>query len=111
MLDDDQGVEAPQEHGVHVNKVDRDNAAGLRGQELFPGRAHAARCGIDPGDTQDLPHRGAGDPVAEPDEFTLHAPVAPRRVLGRHADHELADRGWRGRPPGTPVGVVPFVRD
>ena len=39
VLNDDQGVEAPQQHGVHVDKVDRKNAAGLRGEELLPGRA------------------------------------------------------------------------
>ena len=112
MLDDDQGVEAPQQHGVHVDEVDRENAAGLRGQELLPGRARAAGRGVDPGVVQDLPHRGGGDRVAEPDEFALHAPVPPRRILRRHADHELADRGCRGRPPGTPpAGVVPFACD
>jgi len=58
MLDDDQGVEAPQEHSVHVDEIDRENAAGLRGQEMLPGRAAAAGCGIDPGGMQDLPHRG-----------------------------------------------------
>ena len=35
--------------------------------------------------------------MAEPDELAPHAPVPPRRVLRRHPDHELADRGWRGR--------------
>ena len=93
-------------------KVGRENAAGLRGQELLPGRARAAGCGVDPGVMQDLPHRGGGDPVAELDEFALHAPVPPRRIVRRDADHELADRGCRGRPSGTPpAGVVPFACD
>jgi hypothetical protein len=51
---------------------------------------------------QDLPHRGGSDRVADLDEFALHPPVPPRRVLRRHADHELSDRGRRGRSPGTP---------
>ena len=38
VLDDDQGVEAPQQHRVHVHEIDRQHAAGLRGQELFPRR-------------------------------------------------------------------------
>jgi hypothetical protein len=25
---------------------------------------------------QDLPHRGGGDPMAKPDQFTLHPPVS-----------------------------------
>src|ERR1019366_4032189 len=37
---------------------------------------------------------------------------APPRVARRGADDELADRGCRGRPPGTPpAGVVPFAGD
>ena len=39
MLDDDQGVDASQQHGVHVDEVDAEDAAGLGGQELLPGRA------------------------------------------------------------------------
>jgi hypothetical protein len=32
MLDDDQGVDAPQQHGVHMEEIDCENAAGLRGE-------------------------------------------------------------------------------
>ena len=39
VLDDDQRIEAPQEQGVHAGKIDRDDAVGLRGQELLPRRA------------------------------------------------------------------------
>jgi hypothetical protein len=39
VLDDDQGVDAAQQHGVHVDEVGREDAAGLRGQELLPRRA------------------------------------------------------------------------
>jgi hypothetical protein len=69
-------------------------------QELLPlpRRAGAPWCGADPGAMQDLPHRGGGDRVAELDEFALHAPVPPARIVGCHADHELADRGCSGRP-------------
>jgi hypothetical protein len=44
-------------------------------QELLPGRAGAPGRGIDPGVMQDLPYRGGGDLVAEPDKLALHAPV------------------------------------
>jgi hypothetical protein len=112
VLDDDQRVDAPQEHGVHVHEVSRQDAAGLRGQELLPGRAAAAGRGIDPGSVQDLPHRGRRDPVTELDQLPLHPPVTPRRVLRRDADHQFADRGCRGRPSRTPpAGVVPFTGD
>jgi NADPH-dependent 2,4-dienoyl-CoA reductase/sulfur reductase-like enzyme len=65
VLDDDQGVDVVEQHGVHVDEVDGDYAAGLCGEELFPGRARAARGRVDPGIMQDLPHRGGRDPVAE----------------------------------------------
>ncbi len=55
MLDDDQCVDAPQQHGVHVDEVDGEDAARLGGQELPPGRAGAAGRGADPGAMKDLP--------------------------------------------------------
>jgi hypothetical protein len=95
-----------------MDEIDRQDAAGLRGQELLPGGAGAAGRGVDPGSVQDLPHRGGRDRVAELDEFALHAPVSPCRVVGRDADHELADRSWRGRPSRTPpVRVIPSACD
>jgi hypothetical protein len=52
------------------------------------------------------------DLVAQPDKLALHPPVPPRRVLRRDSDHELPDRGGRGRPPWTPTArVVPLARD
>ena len=84
------GVDAAQQRGIHVHEVDGEDAAGLRGQELLPGRAGAAWCGIDAGVVQDLPDRGCRDPVAELDQLPLHPPVPPGRVLRRHADHQLA---------------------
>ena len=68
--------------------------------------------GIDPGVVQDLPDGGSRDLVAELAELALYSPVAPGRVLRRHAYHEPADRGCGGRPSRTPpVRVVPFTRD
>jgi hypothetical protein len=58
-----------------VDEVDGQDAAGLCGQELFPGSASAAGRGADPGGVQDLPDRGGRDGMTEPDEFALHAPV------------------------------------
>ncbi len=58
-----------------MDEVDRDDAAGLGGQELLPRRARAAGRGIDPGIVQDLPDGGGRDLVAEPDELALHPPV------------------------------------
>src|SRR5690348_12950044 len=69
-------------------------------------------CGADPGVVQDLPDGGRRDLVAELDELALYSPVAPGRILRRHAEHERADRGCGGRPSRTPpAGVVPFTCD
>jgi hypothetical protein len=70
-----QGVDATEQHCIHVDEISCENAAGLGGQKLLPGRACAAGRGVDPGVVQDLPHRGGGDPVAELDKSALHAPV------------------------------------
>jgi hypothetical protein len=83
---------------VHVKEIDGEDAAGLRGEELLPGRPCTAGCWADPGVVEDLPDRRGSDRVAEFHEFALHASVPPGRVVGRHADHEFGDRSCRGRP-------------
>ena len=75
VLDEDQGVEASEEHGVDVGEVDGEDRLGLRGEELFPGRPGPARRWIYSGGVQDLPDRGCGDAVAEPDEFAVDSSV------------------------------------
>jgi hypothetical protein len=50
--------------------------------------------------------------MAEPDQFALDASVSPGGVLTGDADHELADPGGYGRPPGAPAaGAVPLAGD
>src|SRR2546429_3971061 len=93
VLDDDQGIDAAQQHGAGVNEVGGEDAAGLGRQELLPGRPGAAGRRADSGVVQDLPDGGGGDRVAEPDEFALHAAVSPGGIAGGDADHELADLG------------------
>ena len=107
-----QRVDAAEQHGIHVDEAGGEDAAGLRGQELPPGRAGTAGRGINPGVVQDLPGRGGRDRMAGPGKLTLHPPVPPRGALRRDADHELADPGRRGRPPGTPPArIIPLARD
>ena len=48
VLDEHQHVHALQQHGVHVQEVDREDPGGLGVQELPPRRARAARRRIDP---------------------------------------------------------------
>jgi hypothetical protein len=47
--------------------------------------------------------------MAQPDQFALHAPMPPGRVLGCHAHHEILDCRGGGWPSGsTASGVVPL---
>jgi hypothetical protein len=39
VLDDDQGIDPPKEHGVHVDEIDREDATGRGRQELLPSQA------------------------------------------------------------------------
>jgi hypothetical protein len=50
--------------------------------------------------------------VDELDEFALHAPVPPRRIVRRDADDKLPDGGCHGRSSGTPPAcVIPCAGD
>jgi hypothetical protein len=55
VLDEYQHVDALQQHGVHVQEIDREDPGGLGCQELPPRRAGPARRRIDARSTQDLP--------------------------------------------------------
>ena len=83
-----------------------------RGEPGIASRSGPVRRGAGPIPASCMIYRGGRDRVAEPDEFALHPPVPPRGILRRDADHELADRGCRGRPSGTPAAdVVPLACD
>jgi hypothetical protein len=100
VLDHEQDVKAVQEDGVDVGEVDGDDRAGLRGEELSPGRAGPPWSGIEARALQDLPDRRGGDLVAESDELALDASVAPGGVLTGHPQHEGLNRrgsGWAAR--------------
>jgi hypothetical protein len=53
-----------------------------------------------PASREDLPHRGGGDAMAQPDQFTLHAPVSPGGVLSCHANHQVSIGVAVGGRPG-----------
>jgi hypothetical protein len=69
VLDRDQRVNPPKEHGVHVHEIHGQDSLGLHRKELAPSRTRPARCGIDAGVMQDLPHGRRGDPMTEPDQL------------------------------------------
>jgi hypothetical protein len=69
VLEERQCVQPLAEHGVYVEEVCRDDALGLGGEELAPGRAGSAGRRVDAGRVQDLPDRRGGDPVSESSQF------------------------------------------
>ncbi len=89
MLDRDQRVDPSEKHGIHVHEVHSNDSLGLGSEELPPTRTRPARCRIDAGFMEDLPHRGGGDAMAEPDQFALHPPVSPSGILGSWSLSEL----------------------
>jgi hypothetical protein len=103
VLDHDEQVEASEEDGVDVGEVDREDRVGLRGQELFPGRAGPLGSGVNASGLKDLPDSGGGDLVAESDELTVDASVAPGRVLAGHPQYQGTDpgAGWVSGPVGV----------
>jgi hypothetical protein len=96
VLDHHQDVEAAEEDGVDVGEVDGEDGAGLRGEELSPGRAGPQGSGLDARGLEDHPHGGGGEMVAESDQLAVDAAVAPGRVLAGHPQHQGPDRLWGG---------------
>jgi hypothetical protein len=57
-----------------LQEVHGQDGLGLGGEELAPGRSRSARRRVQARVVEDLPHRGSGDLMAEPNQFTLHPP-------------------------------------
>jgi hypothetical protein len=110
VFEEHQCVETFAECGVDVEEVRRDDALGLGGEELPPGRPGTARGRVDARVMQDLPDRRAGDPVAEPGQFALDPPVTPPWVLLGEPQHERCDRSsCRWASGASARGVVPLT--
>ena len=77
---------------------------GLRAQEVRPGGGGASGRGVDAGLVQDLPHRRRGDLHPEDEQFAVHAPVTPRRVLRGPGAAPGADRAHGARPAAARCG-------
>jgi hypothetical protein len=87
-----------QQHGVHVQEINREDPGGLGAQELPPGRAGPARRRIDARGTRDLPHRGRRNTNAELDELAVDPPVSPQRILPRQTDDKADGAQARSQP-------------
>jgi hypothetical protein len=67
-------------------KAGGDDPGGLGAQKLVPGRACAARSGIDPRGMEDLPDGGRRDAHAQLGQLAVDPAVAPQRILPRQPD-------------------------
>lgn len=99
-------IEAFQADRVHMHEVEREDAASLRGEELFPCRPGPARSRFDARSVEDLPHCRGGDLVAELHQLALGPAMAPRRIILRHRQNELLHRRGGRRPTWFPPGAV-----
>jgi hypothetical protein len=111
MLNEHQDIQSLQQHGVHVQKVDREDPGGLDCQELPPRQARASRRRIDARGMQDLPHGGRCDRHAELRQLAVDPAVSPQRILLRQPNDQADDARdcWRtaGLTPSARVVLSP----
>jgi hypothetical protein len=77
------------------------NASACERRNCIQVVAARVRGGIDPGLPQDLPDRGRGEADPEGEQFPMHPPIAPRRVLPYQAQHQHADRAHASSRTGS----------
>jgi hypothetical protein len=101
VFDHDEDVEAAQEHGVDVGEVDRNDRAGLRGEELSPGRSGPSRRQIEPSALKDRPDGRGGHGMAKADQLALVGAENP--VTSCHL-HVFVDEPAEPISPERPDG-------
>src|SRR5450755_3033079 len=92
------GVDAPQQHGVHVDKSTARMPWASVVRNCFRSACAAAGRGTDPGGVQYLPDLGGSDGVAEFDEFALHSPVPGGLSVAMRITSFLITAAVDGRP-------------
>ena len=98
VLDEEQYVQAAQEHGIDVEEVHGEDRLGLSVKERPPGLPGTLRRRVDARVVEDLPDRRRRDRVPQAGQLTVDAPVAPAGVVPRHLQHQ---RPYRGGGPGA----------
>jgi hypothetical protein len=89
-LDDEQDVQAFEQHRVDVKEVACQHAVGLGGQEPPPSEIRTARRGIDADAFQQQPYGAWRDRVAKLGEFAVDPAIPPGRVLPSHPDDQTS---------------------
>ena len=94
-----------------MQEIAGQDAFGLRGEELGPGRSRPSRRRAHTSSGQDRPDRAGSESVAQAGQLALNAPTTPGRVVPGQPQHQLAhlsrDR-WTTR---TPPRIGPPPRD
>ena len=109
-LHDEQHIRAPEEDRVDMKEIAGQQAISLCAQKRPPGGVRVPRNRPAPPGAQDPPHRRRTDAMTEPAQLTMHPAVAPRAVLPRQSQHQVADLR-AGPRPTRPVRVRPPARD
>jgi hypothetical protein len=106
-LDDEQRIELGELDGVHDEEVGSQDALGLGGEELLPGRS-TARSWSEPVTAKDPADRACRDADPEPAKLALNADTSPAAVLPTEADDELDDLITKWRTSRTSLGSPTF---
>ena len=110
-FDDEEAVQAPEGHAVHVEEVGGKHRGGLRVQELAPGCVGVPLgCRRYLQGLENPSDGGRADLVAELEKLALNALIPPRGVLGGESLDQRGDLGT-DRRSARPVRIGPFPGD
>jgi hypothetical protein len=102
-LDDEQHIELGELDGVHDEEVGGQDALGLGGEELLPGRS-TARSWSETAASKYPADRACRDADPEPAKLALNANTSPAAVLPTEADDEIDNLITKWRPSWTSQG-------
>ena len=108
-VDEEQHVEALEEHGVDMEEVRGHDSGRLGAEELAPGRTTSTRSRAQAVVLHDARDGAGGQAHAELAQLPLDAPLAPSRILFRQAHNEGDRLLVDGRTTGRAVRVCPAL--
>jgi hypothetical protein len=102
-LNHEKHIELVETDRVHDEEVGGQDALGLGGEELLPGRS-TARSWSEPVAAKDPADRARRDADPKPAQLALNADTSPAAVLPTESDDELDDLITKWRTPRTSLG-------
>jgi hypothetical protein len=103
-LDEEEHVEAPQQHRVDGEEIAGQHRRRLASEKLGPRRAGAPRRGIDAMATKNGPDALRGKPDAHCGQRAVNPSVSQAGVLPGQPEDDLDDAGGNARPLGRSAG-------